>query len=765
MTMKYESGAGGSSKHRLLAKYEKTIYQNDRDGFCIFKMVSEDDAIPQDARDKYVKDNKIHFSVKGYYLPAVSGVTLELNGSWEKSKFGLQFSVDSFTEVVPKTKSGIIAYLSSGLIKGIGRTTAELIVGKFGTKALDVMEHEPQRLLEIKGISEKRLQEVMDSYAGSRGLQELMTFLGVYGVTPNKVKKIQEQFGGRAAEVIKASPYRLCEISGFGFRTVDEIARNINFHPADPLRLEGGITFILEEALERGDLFLFREVLQERAYQLLSERVPEGSVSERMVQKSISKMCAEDTLYADAERIYLSQFLHFEEQTAKMAAKMLTQKKAEFPKLEKYLQKAQKDNDILLSEKQAEAVRMCMENNLSIITGGPGTGKTTVLKIILEVFEKLHPNREILLAAPTGRAARKMAESTGHSYAMTLHSALGLTSEDMDEEEETILSADFVIVDETSMVDMQLAYYLFRSLGTGTKLLFVGDTDQLPSIGAGNVLHELIASSLVPVTVLDMVFRQKDTSRIPLNAQSIRKGETKLLYGEDFQFLPAESAEEAAEIIQREFHANVKQYGLESTQVLTPFRQKSEAGANSLNQTLRELINPCMDKQQELAVGSRTIRYRDKVMQTRNMDEVSNGDIGFVSNVDKSGDFPVTVTYSDNRIKEYAAEDVGCVDLAYAMTIHKSQGSEYDCVIIPMLSAFYVMLQRALLYTAVTRAKKKVILVGQKCALFMAIHRNQAVQRNTALAERIRKEYGKAGAGKGKQAKKPNKEGMEQLTL
>lgn len=263
------------------------------------------------------------------------------------------------------------------------------------------------------------------------------------------------------------------------------------------------------------------------------------------------------------------------------------------------MQEAQRDSGILLSDKQADAVRMCMENSFSVITGGPGTGKTTVLKIILAVYEKLHPGREVLLAAPTGRAARKMAESTGFHYASTLHSALGLTSEDLDYDEGTVVSADFVIVDETSMVDMQLAYYLFNSLGTGAKLLFVGDANQLPSVGAGNVLNEIISSGIVPVTVLDMVFRQKDTSRIPLNAHSIKQGETKLLYGDDFVFLPAESAEEAAEIIKGEFHKQVAEYGLENTQVLTPFRVKSEAGAVSLNQSLREMINPCRDKRLE----------------------------------------------------------------------------------------------------------------------------------------------------------------------
>ena len=748
----------------MLAYYEKTIYRNESNGFCIFRMFSEDEGIPKEARNEYCKDDKIHFSVTGYHLPAVQDIMLNLTGKWEKNKYGVQFKVDSYTEVIPRTKNGIISYLSSGLIKGIGRSTAELIVQKFGIDALDIIENDPKRLLEVKRISERKLQEILESYNSTKGLKEIMTFLGPYGVTPNKAKKIQEHFGSRALEVIQFSPFLLCEISGFGFKTVDEIARKVRFEPADPLRLEGGIQFVLEEARDAGNLYLTEEVLLERAYTMLSERVPEDAVTESMVRKAYSEMCTYGKLRLEQKKVYLPQFFKYEDNTAKIIAKMLQKTEKNQPKLEEFLQEAQKENGILLSDKQAEAVCMCIKNQFSVITGGPGTGKTTVLKVILSVYQKLFKGKDILLAAPTGRAARKMAESTGFYHASTLHSALGLISEDMFYDENTVLNADFVIVDETSMVDMQLAYYLFDSLGPKTKVLFVGDVDQLPSVGAGNVLSEIISSGIVPVTVLDMVFRQKDTSRIPLNAQSIKNGETKLLYGDDFVFLPAENDEEAANVIREEYSKQVSKYGLEQVQVLTPFRLKSDAGAVRLNQVLREMINPCMDKRLELSSGMRTIRYKDKVMQTKNMDDVSNGDIGFVSAIEREDEFPITVTFSDDRIKRYTADEMGCIDLAYAMTIHKSQGQECECVIIPMLSMFYVMLQRALIYTGITRAKKKVILVGQKRALFTAIHRNDNVRRNTALAERICSEYEKLCVKKSKKAVKPKDEAV-QLTL
>lgn len=290
------------------------------------------------------------------------------------------------------------------------------IVAKFGIDALDIIENDPKRLLEIKRITEKRLEQILDSYAFSKGLKEIMTFLGSYGVTPNKAKKIQEHFGSRAIDVIQHSLYMLCEISGFGFKTVDEIAGNINFQPADTLRLEGGISFVLEDAKDSGDLFLLKEDLLERVFTLLTERVPEGIIDEGIVRKALLEMCAYGKLYDDQDRIYLPQFFHFEEQTARLAAKMLKRKKESFPDLEQYMREVQRDRGVLLSDKQADAVRMCMENSFSVITG-----KTTVLKIILAVYEELHPGKEILMAAPTGRATRK----NGGKYRVSLCLCIG----------------------------------------------------------------------------------------------------------------------------------------------------------------------------------------------------------------------------------------------------------------------------------------------------------------------------------------------------
>lgn len=732
----------------MIASYEKTIYKNEDNGFCILRMVSEEkEEFPKETlKHQNFGDDKVRFSVKGYYIPERTNLMLELNGKWENSKYGLQYTVDSFREIIPKTKEGIAAYLSSGLIQGVGPATATWIVSKFGLDTLEVLEHESERLLEVRGITQKKLDKIRQSFADSQSIRELMTFLSPYGISVNKAKKIQEAFGVNAVETIKNRPFALCEISGFGFLTVDEMARKINFQPDDPLRIEGAILYVLEEGKDHGNVYLPESEVLKKALEMLNEKCEDTPVDASVLREVYGSMLKKKTLISDHGQVYLSKLYLYEKETAKNIAALLCRKKK--PKdCKEFLEEAQKENEIWLSDAQSQAVEMCMEHPFSIITGGPGTGKTTVLKVILAVYGKMYQGKEVLLAAPTGRAARKMAESTGYPNASTLHAALALTS-DAQEQDTTVLSADFIIVDEASMLDMQLAYYLFEALASGTKVLFVGDVDQLPSVGAGNVLSELIGCGLVPVTVLDTVFRQQNTSRIALNAHAIKNGDTKLLYGEDFQFMDVDDVADAVQSIQELYQKEMKTYGLEQVQVLSPFRLKSDAGVKNLNQLLRELANPLINKTMEISYGSTSFRYGDKVMQTKNTETASNGDIGFITKIDKNGDDVLTVRFSDHREKIYPIDGLNQLELAYATTIHKSQGSEYECVILPILSSFYVMLQRALIYTAITRAKKKVILVGQKKALFMAIHKNSSVKRYTWLGKRIQEAYTKKTEGK-----------------
>ena len=399
---------------------------------------------------------------------------------------------------------------------------------------------------------------------------------------------------------------------------------------------------------------------------------------------------------------------------------------------------------IALSQRQSEAVYMAFRSNLSIITGSPGTGKTTVLRAIIEVFSRIYPDRKILLAAPTGRASRRMAESTGRNDAKTLHSLLGLLGESgfVRDKNQEPLDADLIIVDESSMIDMWLAKQFFARLKPTTKVILVGDVDQLQSVGAGDVFRELIHCGKIPVTVLNEIFRQKKDSLIAHNAKSINEDSTNLYYGDDFVFLKCKTQEEAADIICQHFCEQVAHFGIEHVQILSPFRSEGLTAVDQLNRTIRELVNPIQDEEiPDLKIGSRFFRENDKVMQTKNNAKASNGDIGFIRKIaaDDKNEMKVTIDFGSDRIVEYGLEDMGYIEHAYATTIHKAMGSEYDIVIIPVIRSHAIMLKRNLIYTAITRAKRRVILVGEKGMLFMAIHKNDTGKRNTLLGERIGK--------------------------
>ena len=445
-------------------------------------------------------------------------------------------------------------------------------------------------------------------------------------------------------------------------------------------------------------------------------------------------------IYEDGA-LYLAKYYGFECSVAKRLTTLLLQKDHAPANLGKLIREAQKDLAITLSQKQEEAVLKAFQNRVSIITGGPGTGKTTVQKVLLYLNEKIKGGR-VLLTAPTGRASRRMSESTGLSGAKTIHSALGIRSDD-DGEEGEMLKADFIIADEFTMADMALACRFFRHVEDGARLVIVGDANQLPSVGPGNVFRELIRSGVIPTTELDMVFRQKDTSRIPVNAQKMLRGETSLEYGDDFAFYPASDADTCADAVADLYGNLVKKYGVENVQVLSPFRKRSPAGVNALNERLWNMVNPRTAATKEIQAGGQTYRKGDKVIHMKNKDGISNGDIGFITDIVEDEDSGKTarIDFGDGRIAEYGANELEMVEHSYATTIHKSQGSEYRVVIIPWLTAFYVMLRRNILYTAVTRAREKVIIVGSKRAVCMAIDNDECTWRNTRLGERLQNEY------------------------
>ena len=726
----------------VTAVYDRTIYYNEQNKYCVICVKTNDQSVPKEARGRSQGDRQIRFTAVGYELPRTDKVSMVLEGEWQSGKYGLQLKVSSFEEIVPQTRDGVQGYLASRLVKGVGAKTAALIVDRFGADALYILENEPERLLEIKGITVNKLEDIKTSYSESHSLRDLMVLLSPYHVTPVTATKIYEYFGAKSVDILKDDPYALCRISGFGFKRVDAIVMKGKCRPNDPTRIQGALKAALDtQRSDNGHLFLEREELMKTATRLLNERIPlpQMRVNTEEIATQLETMILRGEVVCNNDRIYLLDSFAQEDETARRIAELL-QAAPERVDITQALSFVRNGLGITLSQRQSEAVCMAFRSNLSIITGSPGTGKTTVLRAIIEVFKQYMPKGKVLLAAPTGRASRRMTESTGRQDAMTLHSLLGLQGEDTHMSCTQPLEADLIIVDETSMVDMWLARQFFSRVRPGTKVVLVGDVDQLQSVGAGDVFRELIACGQIPVTVLNEIFRQHKGSRIAYNAKQINEDQTTLQYGEDFRFIKCKTQDEAAMQICEVFQEEVKEFGIAHVQILSPFRADGAAAADPLNSTIREMINPPKDPLPDLLAGRRFFRVGDKVMQTKNNDKASNGDIGFICAIESKDNKPiVTIAFSDDRTVQYGLEDMEHMDLAYATTIHKAMGSEFRVVIIPLIRSHALMLTRNLLYTAITRAKSKVILVGQMGMLMMAIHRNDTGKRNTLLGERIGK--------------------------
>lgn len=566
-----------------------------------------------------------------------------------------------------------------------------------------------------------------------------MIYLAPFGVSMKKAAMIKEEFGDQSLQIVKTDPFQLCRIKGFGFMTVDSIARKTKVSLKHPMRYAGAINYVLDEARVSGHLFLSVDETVGRCYDLLNSDCEAEVVSEGEIRQAISNERLESRIYVEGTRVYLSYERMCEVKAAKRIVSMILQEDfEEIYDLDEKIDQAEQTLKQKLAPSQRKAVKLCLSHPISIMTGGPGSGKTTTLRFILDIYKKEHPSNEILLAAPTGRASRRMAEQTG-MFASTLHSALGLiTDEESPLNDTELLPADLIVVDEFSMVDMRLAYILLERIKPGAQLLIVGDADQLPSVGAGNVLREMIRSEKVPTAVLDTIFRQASNSRIIVNAHAINHNDTHLQYGDDFQMLEVQNAEDAAQLVVKNYLQEVSQHGLENVQILSPFRKRGAVASNALNETIRDLVNPASKRKMELKCGSRVFRVGDRIMQTANRNGVSNGDVGLITGMEKVDDEVfVDIRLLDGRELRYSKDMMEDVEFSYCLTIHKSQGQEYPVIIVPLLKEHYIMLRRNLLYTAVTRAKVKVILIGQRQAVYIAIHKCDVGQRNTVLADRI----------------------------
>jgi len=659
------------------------------------------------------------------------GETLRLKGEWiVDAKFGRQFRVEKCLSVLPATITGIEKYLGSGLVKGIGPIMAKRVVAMFGLETLDIIEKQSERLLEVEGIGAIRAERIGKAWREQREVREVMVFLQGHGVSSTYGVKIYKAYGDKSVSVVKENPYRLAlDISGIGFKTADRIARNMGIDPGSQIRTEAGIIHVLSELVDEGHVYYPYDKLMDAAASLLE--VNRG-VLEISMAALVEQRRAVVEEHREEKAVYLTPLHIAEVNVARRLETLVTSPRQLFQiDVEKAIQWVQRAIRMELADMQQEAIRKIVTSKVLVLTGGPGTGKTTLLNCIIRILDR--KGQHILLASPTGRAARRLAEVTDRD-AKTIHRLLEYSPNQ--------LEADLVIIDEASMVDILLMNHLLKAIPPTATLLLVGDIDQLPSVGPGNVLKDIIASGRVETVRLTEVFRQAQESMIVVNAHRVNRGEfpvAKPPEGKksDFYFVERDDPEKALEVVkelcERRLPHSFRFNPFDDIQVMTPMH-KGLAGVANLNAELQMLLNPTG---KEVIRGGRYFRINDKVMQIINNyeKEVFNGDIGRVVGIEHE-EQTIAVKYED-RVVDYDWSQLDELVLAYAISIHKSQGSEYPAVVIPILSQHYIMLQRNLLYTAITRAKKLVVLIGSKRAIAIATRNNRVQHRYTALAARL----------------------------
>ena len=540
-------------------------------------------------------------------------------------------------------------------------------------------------------------------------------------------------------DIVKNHPYKLCELVGVGFRTADKIAMSMGFDELSTERVDEALLYTLTDAESKGNLCLEKHDLLKSCLKILNT----PQLTEDMLANRAVRLIQSGQMVSYLGNVYRSRTAYIEAHLAEMISHRLSQNKSFcYTDLDAELDKEEQILAVKLAPEQRLAVKTALTHGISIITGGPGTGKTMIQRALLDIYKRNHPGNEICCCAPTGRAARRMEQSTRFS-ASTVHKALGLLAgEDGNYNEPAELTADLILVDEVSMLDIYLAEHLFCAVKNNCQIVLIGDADQLPSVGPGAVLSEMIASECIPVVRLDKVFRQSAGSRIATNAKLIRHGNLSLEYGPDFQFMDSASTTESAQKVAEIYMQEIAKYGVDNVALLSPFRQRTETGVNALNELIRDLVNPPDNEKAEVKFGKRIFRCGDKVMQIKNHDDVNNGDIGYITKIiNMDSETILYINFGDGKLKEYDAGDLDMLDLGYASTIHKSQGAEYQSVIINLQCAHAIMLTRPLIYTAITRGKKRVIIVGERRALCMAIKKTDTEKRGTCLAKRLKEYY------------------------
>ncbi|HDP36124.1 MAG TPA: ATP-dependent RecD-like DNA helicase [Candidatus Hydrogenedentes bacterium] len=697
---------------------ERIVYENPENGFFVGRL-------NVDAQAPLV-------TFVGNLMAVSPGETVRLTGFWvEDKKFGRQFRVSSCETVMPTSADAIEKYLGSGVIPGIGPVYAKRLVGAFGIETLKVIDEQPARLRKVPGIGKKRAAQIRDAWSSHRNIQSIMLFLQSHGISPSQAVRIYKQYGDGAAAQLRANPYILArDIHGIGFKSADRIARELGISQDAPIRLKAGVRHTLENASGQGHVYLDGTQLRATAAALLN-------VSESVFPDIFADMLARKEVVMEEDCWYLPA-LHSAEAGCAAGIKRLLRAPVEVVpiQIENALKWVSNRVGLELSPEQREAIEVGVNAKVMVITGGPGTGKTTVINSLLAILEK--KGLSFLLAAPTGRAAKRMQAAT-ECDAFTIHRLLEFSPKTggFQHNEHNPIQTDLLVLDEASMLDIQLAQALFRALQPGTRVILVGDVDQLPSVGPGNVLLDIIASGVVPVVRLKTVFRQAAQSGIIANAHRINRGEMPVFNDKDFFLIergdPAAALDTIVQIIVKRLPARFNLNPTRDIQALAPMR-KGQAGVESINKALKDAINP-----EALLAPRRSYGLGDKVMQTRNNYEldVYNGDLGVITHIDEDiGE--IEVCFEDNRRVLYSLDDTDDLVPAYCATVHKSQGSEYPAVVLSFLPQHYMMLQRNVLYTAITRGKKLVVIVGAAKAVARAVHNSKIMERNTRLADRLR---------------------------
>lgn len=728
-----------------LAGYvEHIIYRNADNGYTVLNLVSGEDEI----------------TCVGIFSAIAEGENIEAQGEYtEHPTYGQQFKVISFEEKAPEDEEAIERYLGSGAIKGIGLAMAARIVRRFKEDTFRIIEEEPERLAEIKGISNRKAMEIASQVNEKRDLRQAMIFLQQYGITMNLAVKVYQAYGQDVYGIIRENPYRLADdIDGVGFRTADEIAARVGIRMDSDFRVRSGILYTLLQASGEGHTYLPETELTPRASKLLNvtaEQVEKQYMDLAIERKIILKQMEDQT------QIYAASFYYMEANTATMLKRLNVSYDVSDAEIEQRIRGIEKKSGMTLDEHQVTAVKEAVRNGLLVITGGPGTGKTTTINTIIRYFEL--EGLEIFLAAPTGRAAKRMSETTGFE-ARTVHRMLELNggaegSGGFERDESNPLEADVIIVDEMSMVDISLMYSLLKAISVGTRLILVGDVNQLPSVGPGSVLRDIIQSHACNVVMLTKIFRQASTSDIIVNAHKINHGEEVILDNKsmDFFFLKRYDADVIINVVLQLIKQKLPKF-VDATpydiQVLTPMR-KGLLGVERLNGILQRYMNPPANDKVEKEYGSTVFREGDKIMQTKNNYQLAweirtkfgltvdkglgifNGDMGIIRQINDFAE-QMIIEFDEGRMVEYPYKLLDELELAYAITIHKSQGSEYPAVVIPLLGGPMMLMNRNLLYTAVTRARKCVTLVGNEVTFQQMIRNTSQQKRYSGLCDRLK---------------------------